>query len=84
MNTPRDDNNTFVLFINDKGDNPKRPDRTGTATINGVKYRLAGWIRNGPKGKFLSGSIKPDDQPRQQPAAKELPPEPYDDGIPPF
>jgi len=54
-----DDTNTFVLFENDKGDNPKRPDRTGKINIDGTWYKLAGWVREGNKGRFLSGTVQP-------------------------
>lgn len=54
-----DDTNTFVLFVNDKGDNPKRPDRTGTLNVGGVEYKMSGWIRQGKNGPFLSGQIEP-------------------------
>lgn len=40
-----DNTNTGVLFINDKGDNPKRPDRKGSINIEGVDYWLSGWVR---------------------------------------
>ena len=45
-----DTTNAGILQINDKGDNPKRPDRTGTIDIEGVVYKLAGWIGKDPKG----------------------------------
>jgi hypothetical protein len=62
-----DNNLTFVLFVNDKGDNPKRPDRTGTATIDGVEYKLSGWLATDQDGSpkkdkngnpFLKGKIE--------------------------
>jgi len=37
-----DNKNTWVLFKNDKGDNEKRPDYTGTEVdANGVEHRIA-------------------------------------------
>lgn len=79
-----DNNLTFVLFVNDKGDNPKRPDRTGTATIDGVEYKLSGWIAtdqdgNSKKDKngnpFLKGKIEAKESsapaPRQERAAPQ-------------
>ena len=53
-----DNSNTFVLFKNDKGDNPKRPDYTGTANVDGIEFSISGWIREGQKGKFISGSVQ--------------------------
>ncbi len=53
-----DNKNTWVLFKNDKGDNEKRPDYTGTEVdANGVEHRIAGWIRESKTGtKFISGT----------------------------
>ena len=53
-----DNKNTWVLFKNDKGDNEKRPDYTGTEVdADGVEHRIAGWIREGKTGtKFISGT----------------------------
>ncbi len=58
-----------ALFKNDKGDNPKRPDYRGDITIAGHKYTLAGWIREGKKGNFLSlkASNPTDYKPKQEP-----------------
>lgn len=53
-----DNTNTFVLFKNNKGDNPKRPDYSGTANLDGIEFRISGWIREGQKGKFISGSVQ--------------------------
>ena len=53
-----DNTNTFTLNKNDKGDNPKRPDYTGTANVDGIEFRISGWIREGQKGKFISGSVQ--------------------------
>ena len=70
-----DNRNTFILFVNDKKGNEKAPDRSGTFTdANGVEYYMDGWIKQGAKGPFLSGRMKPKDakvnvqQPRQKPA----------------
>jgi hypothetical protein len=53
-----DNTNTFVLFKNDKGDNPKRPDYAGTMNVDGIEFRMSGWIRESAKGKFVSGSVQ--------------------------
>jgi hypothetical protein len=53
-----DDTNRWVLFVNDKGDNEKRPDYRGTINVNGEEFELSGWKRTSGKGvKFLSGSV---------------------------
>lgn len=62
-----DKTNTFVLFVNDKKGNEKRPDRTGTVNIEGVEYNLSGWIKQGAKGPFLSGTVQlKESQPKQE------------------
>lgn len=53
-----DNTNRGVLFKNDKGDNPQRPDYTGEINFNGVDMRLSAWLRESQKGtKFLSLSV---------------------------
>ena len=38
--------NTFTLFVNDKGDNPKRPDYRGDAVLpDGTKMKLSCWLK---------------------------------------
>lgn len=50
---------TFSLFVNDKGDNPKRPDLTGAAMIDGVEYKLSAWKSEAKSGtKYFSGKIQ--------------------------
>jgi hypothetical protein len=53
--------NSGVLFKNDKGDNPKRPDYRGSIAISGVDYNISGWIRESKKSgdKFLSLKVEP-------------------------
>jgi hypothetical protein len=63
-----DNTNTFAMFKNDKGDNPKRPDYTGTINVDGIEFSLSAWIREGKKGKFMSGTVQPKQEARQ-PAA---------------
>lgn len=62
----------FVLFANDKGDNPKRPDRRGEMMIGGKIIRLSGWIRESKKdGKpFLSGKWEYAKEQPVQPASQ--------------
>jgi hypothetical protein len=53
-----------TLFVNKRkqeGDN--KPDREGTCTIDGTKYRIAGWLKTPKNGgdKFLSLKIQPAD-----------------------
>jgi len=53
-----DNTNTFALFKNDKGDNHKRPDYTGNLNVDGIEFRVSGWVREGAKGKFISGTVQ--------------------------
>jgi uncharacterized protein (DUF736 family) len=52
-----DNTNTFALFKQDKEGNEKRPDYSGTITLEGGKeLRLSAWIRESKSGlKYLSG-----------------------------
>lgn len=50
---------TGSLFNNDKGDNEKRPDMRGSATINGTKYSVSAWENESKQGKkYLSLKIQ--------------------------
>ena len=53
--------NSGVLFKNDKGDNPKRPDYRGSISVVGADYNISGWIRESKKSgdKFLSLKVEP-------------------------
>lgn len=43
------------LFKNDKKEaGTKQPDYRGTIMLGGVVYEIAGWIKSGAKGSFLS------------------------------
>ena len=46
-----------LLFKNEKGDNPSRPDRRGQINIGGQFYDIAGWVKTGKKGQFLSLAV---------------------------
>ena len=46
---------TASLFPNDKGDNEKRPDMTGSMKMDGTKYSLSAWKNESKAGKkYLS------------------------------
>ena len=59
-----DDNLRGVLFREQNKKSEKSPDFTGHLTIEGVRYRLAGWTREGRDGKkFLSiAATAPEEQ----------------------
>ena len=48
-----------ALFKNDKKEKPSHPDYRGDITIEGRKFWLSGWIKEGSRGKFLSISARP-------------------------
>jgi hypothetical protein len=60
MSQQYNNENTGILFKNDVGDNPKRPAYKGKIDIEGKEYQLAGWLREGKSGKFIS--LKVDDK----------------------
>ena len=48
------------LFVNDKGDNPKRPDYTGKGMYKGEEVHLSMWKSTSKGGmEYLSGRINP-------------------------
>ena len=48
------------LFVNDKGDNPKRPDYTGKGMFKGEEVHLSMWKSTSKNGlDYLSGRINP-------------------------
>jgi hypothetical protein len=51
-----DNKSTGALFKNDKGDNPKRPDYTGSYTDeNGKEFKVNAWVKTDKNGKsFMS------------------------------
>jgi hypothetical protein len=52
-----------VLFRNDKGDNPKRPDYKGSFTdANSNEFWVSAWVKEGEKGTFLSFKMEPKQQ----------------------
>ena len=47
------------VFVNErKRPGSNQPDRNGTAKIDGVDYRVSGWLKDGKKGTFLSMSFE--------------------------
>ena len=54
-------NGEISVFVNDKGDNPNRPDYTGTLTLDGTDYKVKFWktIAKTSGQVFLSGNVEP-------------------------
>ena len=83
--TQYDDTNTFALFKNDKGDNPKRPDYRGKVNIKGHEFVISGWIRESKKdgSKFISGTVEPA-KAKNAPPPAPAPAAPIDESDVPF
>jgi hypothetical protein len=47
-------NNRGLLFRNFRKKQPKHPDVVGEATIDGRKFKIAGWVKPGKRGEFHS------------------------------
>jgi hypothetical protein len=56
--------NSGTLFRNDRKENEKDRDYSGSITVDGIDYWLSAWIREGKTGtKFLSIKLKRKDAP---------------------
>lgn len=73
-----DNTNTFALFKHDKNGNEKAPDYSGKINVNGQEMQIAAWIREGKKGKFMSGKIS-EFQNKTAEVKKVLEPQGFDD-----
>jgi len=51
--------NAGVLFKNDKKQTENSPDYVGSLNCAGVEYQLSGWVKQGPKTKFMSLGVRP-------------------------
>lgn len=71
-----DFNNRGILFVNFRKRQPKHPDFTGEATIDGRKYKIAAWIKQGKKAQFHSLAFTEDVAQTEQPPPPA--PEPQD------
>ena len=71
--------NSGILFKNHNKTKDTHPLYEGTATVNGVAYRLAAWVKDGKTPnkktgkieKYMSISFKPVDEMDQRPPVKE-------------
>jgi hypothetical protein len=50
---------TFTLFRNDKKTDPDHADYRGEGMFKGVECWMNAWIKDGKKGKYMSGTLKP-------------------------
>lgn len=75
------------LFVNERKTSDRHPDRTGSATIDGVEYWVSGWIKEGRDGKkpWLSMAFTAKDEaraPASRPAPRSGPPQGFEDDDP--
>jgi hypothetical protein len=64
-----------TLFRNDKKpEGSKQPDYRGEAKLDGVLMEVAGWLKDGKNGKWMSLSIKPKDS-RPEASPREMNPD---------
>ena len=50
--------NSGILFKNDRKETEAQPDYTGSLNVAGAEFLLSAWIKQGPKAKFMSLSVK--------------------------
>lgn len=60
-----DNTNRWVLFRNEDRRTDKSPEYSGTLNVDGREFYLSAWVKEGKKGKFFSGSLKPKDAPKK-------------------
>ena len=61
MSKEYDNTNTGVLFLNDRKESDKHPDRKGSIDIEGKQYWLSGWDKQTSKGETVSLKATPKD-----------------------
>jgi len=71
--TQYDNTDRGVLFKNDRKTTDSHPDYTGNINVGGQEFWLSAWIKEGQRGKFMSLSIKPKEEQRQQPQRAPAP-----------
>jgi len=74
--------NSGALFRNDKQGNPKRPDYTGKAKVNGADLQISAWIEKAKDGTpYMSLKFQEPRQRTETPRQPDPAPE-FDDDIP--
>ena len=71
-----DNTNRGVLFKNDRKEKDAHPNMKGSIDVEGVKYWVSAWTKDGQNGKFISLSLTPKEQTQTAAqAVKQAPPQ---------
>lgn len=63
-----DNTNSGAIFKNDRKQNDRQPDMTGSINVAGVDYYISAWTKQSGQGKkFLSLAVTAKDEPKQAP-----------------
>jgi hypothetical protein len=75
--------NKGVLFKNDRKEKETQPDYTGKITLGGKEKRLAAWLKDGQRGKFMSLQVSDfQEQAQSAPQAQAVLNDDFSDDIP--
>ncbi|AHX12697.1 hypothetical protein CH75_04700 [Dyella jiangningensis] len=75
MSQQYDNKNKGVLFLNDRKESDKHPDRKGSINIDGKEYWLSGWNKQTSRGDTISLSVQAKEGARaKQPAQSNAAP----------
>jgi hypothetical protein len=65
MDNKPEDVGSGALFKNDRKEKPSHPDYRGDCTIEGMKFWVSGWIKEGKSGKYMSLAFRRADDPAE-------------------
>lgn len=83
---PKD--NSGAMFVNDKKESEKHPDRKGSAIVDGIAYWVSGWINESAGGqkymslKFTKKEPMQKDEPMKPAGTVAQKPVDFDEDIP--
>jgi len=64
--------NSGVLFKNDRKESDKHPDYKGSINVNGEDFWLSAWLKTSSKGtRFMSLSVKPKEEQKKAPPKQD-------------